>query len=366
MEIIETLLNVYLWKQIGIAAAIFFVFLLIRRVFVRYVLKTVFKLLQRSKTDLDVKLLLAFEGPLKAFIVVLGIYFAFVYLPLTPYQDLLVLKFFRGFIIAIIMWALYNLIGAYLFEELGSKLGLQIDKILIPFLTKVLRFIVIVLGLSIIAQEWGYNVSGFIAGLGLGGLAFALAAKDAIANIFGGIVIITDKPFSIGDWILTPSVEGTVEDISFRSTKVRTFANALVTVPNATLSNEAITNWTRMGKRRVSFYLGVTYTTTREKLEQCVKEIKDLLVNHPEVHKETIFVHFNDFNDSSLDIFIYFFTVTTVWGEYLRVREDINLKIMRILEGKGVSIAFPSRSIYMESPVNYYPVNIPSKNDEKT
>ncbi len=366
MEIIETLLNVYLWKQIGIAAAIFFVFLLIRRVFVRYVLKTVFKLLQRSKTDLDVKLLLAFEGPLKAFIVVLGIYFAFVYLPLTPYQDLLVLKFFRGFIIAIITWALYNLIGAYLFEELGSKLGLQIDKILIPFLTKVLRFIVIVLGLSIIAQEWGYNVSGFIAGLGLGGLAFALAAKDAIANIFGGIVIITDKPFSIGDWILTPSVEGTVEDISFRSTKVRTFANALVTVPNATLSNEAITNWTRMGKRRVSFYLGVTYTTTREKLEQCVKEIKDLLVNHPEVHKETIFVHFNDFNDSSLDIFIYFFTVTTVWGEYLRVREDINLKIMRILEGKGVSIAFPSRSIYMESPVNYYPVNIPSKNDEKT
>ena len=99
-----------------------------------------------------------------------------------------------------------------------------------------------------VAQEWDYRIDGFIAGLGLGGLAFSLAAKDTLSNVFGGLVVILDKPFSIGDWIKTPSVEGTVEDISFRSTKVRTFAQALVTVPNATLANEPVTNWTRMGK----------------------------------------------------------------------------------------------------------------------
>ncbi|MFA1822484.1 mechanosensitive ion channel family protein [Virgibacillus oceani] len=119
--------------------------------------------------------------------------------------------------------------------------------------SRTLRIVIIAISFSIIAQEFGYDVNGFVAGLGIGGLAFALAAKDALANMFGGIIIITKKPFTIGDWVLTPSVEGTVEDISFRSTKVRTFAQALVTVPNATLSNEPITNWSKMGKRQITF-----------------------------------------------------------------------------------------------------------------
>lgn len=343
------------WKEPAVAVAIFLVFLLIRKIFVKYVFGIILKFSRKTKTNLDEKLLLNFDHPLRTFFLVLGVYFALISLPLTAYQHLLVLKFFRAAVIVLVAWGLYNTTGPYIFDELSRKLNFELDKILIPFLTKVLRFIIIALAISIIAQEWGYNVSGFVAGLGLGGLAVALAAQDALGNIFGGIVIITEKPFSIGDWILTPSVEGTVEDITFRSTKVRTFANALVTVPNATLANEPITNWSRMGKRRVTFHLGVTYTTPVEKLRRCVEQIREMLNDHPDIHKEAIFVSFDRFNDSSLDIFLYFFTVTTNWGEYLRVKEDVNFKIMEILEKEGVAVAFPSRSIYLETPVKYKP-----------
>src|SRR5699024_2676243 len=170
--------------------------------------------------------------------------------------------------------------------------------------------------LSIIAQVFGYPVNGFVAGLGLGGLAFSLAAQDALANLFGGFVIITERPFTIDDWILTPSVEGTVEDITFRSTKVRTFAQALVTVPNSTLANEPITNWSKMGKRQIAFDLRVTYDSPVVKIKEVVKKIETLLKTHDGIHQETIFVKLNEFKENGADIMLYFFTKTTAWDEY--------------------------------------------------
>src|SRR5690625_661254 len=182
---------------------------------------------------------------------------------------------------------------------------------LIPFLSRALQVIIIAISISVILQEFNYNIGGFITGLGLGGLAFSLAAQDALKNLFGGIVIITEKPFTIDDWILTPSVEGTVEDISFRSTKIRTFAQALVTVPNATLANEPITNWSKMGKRQITFNLSLTYDTPKEKIEHVVRQVEYLLKNHPEIHPETIFVNFDHYKENGIDIFLYFFTKTT-------------------------------------------------------
>ncbi len=228
-------------------------------------------------------------------------------------------------------------------------MGLATDQILIPFLSKFARVILVALAVSVVAEEMGYNVNQFIAGLGIGGLALALAAQQTLSNIFAGFMIIIDKYFSVGDWIYSPSVEGVVEEVNFRTTKVRTFAKSLVTVPNAQLTSEAVTNWSKMPKRRVVFHLGVTYTTPREKLQQCVNDIRGMLENHPEVHKEKIMVFFEQFNDSSLDIFIYYFTVQTDWEEHLRVKEDVNFKIMELLENRGVSVAFPSRSIYFEN-----------------
>ncbi|MEH7389737.1 mechanosensitive ion channel family protein [Bacillus sp. JJ1474] len=221
--------------------------------------------------------------------------------------------------------------SSLLFKKINaSKYNIEFDEILIPFLSKALQFLIVAISISVIAQEFNYDVNGFVAGLGLGGLAFALAAKDAIGNLFGGIIIITEKPFSIGDWIKTNSVEGIVEDISFRSTKVRTFAQALVTVPNATLANEAIMNWSKAGKRQITFNLKLPQDTSQEKLKSVVQQIENYLKNNPDIHQDTIYVTFDQYKE--MEIFINFFTVTVEWGEYLKIKEVFNYKIMDILE----------------------------------
>jgi MscS family membrane protein len=207
---------------------------------------------------------------------------------------------------------------------------------------------VVALTISIVAYEWGYNINGFVAGLGLGGLAIALAAKDTLSNLFGGLVIITETPFTIDDWIKTPSVEGTVEDINFRSTKIRTFEQAVVTVPNSTLANEPITNRSRMGKRRITFKLSLDIRTPKDKLLAVAADIRELLADHTEIDKETSLVHFYEFAPSSLDLLLYFFTKTTTYQEWLEVREDINTQILAILETQKVLLGVHSQKIYYE------------------
>jgi MscS family membrane protein len=188
-----------------------------------------------------------------------------------------------------------------------------------------------------------------LASLGLVGMAIALAAKDTVANLFGSLVIFSDKPFKIGDWIKTSNAEGIVEAVGIRSTKIRTFAQALISVPNASLANNEILNWSKMGKRRIKMDLGLTYGTTTKQMNAILRDIRDMLQDDIQVHQETIHIYFTDFNDSSLGIFCYFFTKSTNWAEYMRVREEINLKIMRIVEKNDSSFAFPTQSIYIEN-----------------
>lgn len=264
--------------------------------------------------------------------------------------DFLLNSLFRTGIIILFSSAIYDMLGYYTVNqaEIQRFFNREVNKILIPFLSKILKFIVLALAFVAIASTWGYDVNGFIAGLGLGGLAFALAAKDLLANIFSGIIIITDKPFSIGDWIKTSEIEGTIEDINFRSTKIRAFDQALVTVPNSNLVNAPIVNLTNRSLRRITFQLKVRYDTPVYKLKVCIDKIEDLLRSHPQVDQKTIFVKFDSFGNSGLEIFLYFFTTTTVWGEYLTIKQDINLKIMEIMEHEGVAFALPSTSIYIE------------------
>jgi MscS family membrane protein len=147
-------------------------------------------------------------------------------------------------------------------------------------------------------------------------------------------------------------MEGVVEDIGFRSTKVRTFAQALVSIPNSKLANEVITNWSRMGKRRIKFRLGIKYSTPVEKIKEFLQQVRDMLEKHPEIDKDTIFIYFDQFGDSSLDIFSYFFTKTINWKKYLEAREDVNLRIIEIAENLNIEFAFPSTSIYLENEAN--------------
>ncbi|WP_278246907.1 mechanosensitive ion channel family protein [Alkaliphilus transvaalensis] len=339
----------YLDSKIVVFVGIVLGFIILRNLFSKVILKYILSLTKKTKTNLDTEIVLAIEKPLKVFIVIIGFYLALQVLDLTDAQTNFVTRVFRSSIIILIAWSVIgfsNTLSSLLLRTM-DKCDLQIEGIFIPLISKGIKIIIIVLACSIVAEEWGYDVNSFIAGLGIGGLAFALAAKDTLANIFGGLVLTLDKPFGIGDWICTPNLEGTVEEISFRSTKVRTFAHALVHVPNSTLVNQPITNWSRMGKRRITFNLGVEYGTTIEQMKKCIQDIKDMLQNHEAIHKETIFVNFDRFNDSSLDIFIYCFTISTNWGEFLQSKEDVNLKILEILQNNNVHPAFPSRSIYV-------------------
>ncbi|NIK13045.1 mechanosensitive ion channel family protein [Alkalibacillus almallahensis] len=339
------------WYSLMIAGAIFLGFLVAKGLFAKYIFKLILAVTHKTKSDLLDYIVKSYEKPVGWLFVIVGVYIAVHYVPFLEQDNELFRHFIRSSVIIVITWGLYNLASSssLILMKINDRISLKIDQILIPFISKAIRFIVIAISFSIIAQEFGYEVSGFVAGLGLGGLAFALAAQEVIKNLFGGVVIITEKPFTMDDWIETPSVEGIVEDITFRSTRVRTFAESLVTIPNATLSNEPITNWSEMGKRRIYFNLGVEYSTPKEKLETVVERIRELLENHDGIHPETIVVRFTEYNNSSLDIMLYFFTKTTEWEEHVKIKEDINLQIMDILSEEDVSVAFPTRTLYLDA-----------------
>lgn len=335
----------------SIAIGIFLLFIVLRRLFSKYVFAIIVKVSRQTEKDYLTRILLSFEKPVQWLFTIIGIYIAVVYFPYLSHTNELFVQLIKVFVIIFIGWGFYNLMGvtSVIFTRFNEKGIFNIDEIIIPFISKTLRFIILAIMFSLVVSVFGYSINGFVAGLGLGGLAIALAAQDALSNLFGGFVILSEKPFTIGDWILTPSVEGTVESISFRSTRVRTFAQALVTIPNATLANEPITNWSEMGKRRISFELKITYDTPAERLQNVVNRIEYYLKNNKDIHQETIFVTFNDYKDNGMEIMLYFFTKSTVWAEHLEVREKVNFAILDILRDEEVSVAVPTRRLFSEN-----------------
>jgi MscS family membrane protein len=335
--------------DLSIAIIILMLSFLLRQVISKIIIKTLKELTAKTKTTLDDTIVEVLEEPLKLSSVVFGFFLAKEWLHIETFDGFLS-SVVKSFALFILFWILYRLIDNFeiFFIKFSQKFGKELSKDIENFIIKTLRLIIIVIAIMSILQEWGINVTAFVASLGLVGMAFALAAKDTAANLFGSLVIFTDRPFKIGDWIQTPQVEGTVEEIGIRSTKVRTFAQALVSVPNANIANEAITNWSRMGKRRIKMRLGLTYATNTNQMNLILEQIRQMLKDHPQIHQDTIMIYFDEFSDSSLSLFCYFFTKTTVWAEYLQVREDVNLKIMKIVEDNKASFAFPSQSLYIE------------------
>jgi MscS family membrane protein len=283
------------------------------------------------------------KKPLILVFVAIVLFIAQDFIVLSPNFTKFVDNTIRSMFIYAFVWVMYLAIEP--FYKLINKKQSALEKLVV----KIIKIFVIIIGFITIFQEWGYNVSGFLASLGLLGMAFALAAKDTVANLFGSFVIFTDKPFKVGDWIKTSDIEGVVEDIDIRSTKIRTFAQALVTVPNATLANSAILNWSAMGKRRIKVNIGLTYDTTVTQLQKIIDDIKFMLKKHPDIHQDIIHIYFSAFEDSSLNIFCYYFTKTTSWDKFMKVREDTYFKIMQIIKDNGSSFAFPSRSVYLNT-----------------
>jgi len=326
--------------------------LVLKKVFGHIFVNVIFPLAARTKSRYDDEFLNCIGKPAELLVVIIGLFIAVqvLQLPTAPVDirrgTHALLKVLVTFDIC---WALFNLVSLLDIFLSGwvSKTESTLDDHLLPFIRKSLRAFIIFLAVIMTIQNLGYSISGLLASLGIGGLAVALAAKDTLSNIFGSFMIILDRPFHIGDWVKAGDMEGVVEEVGFRSTKIRTFAKTLITVPNNIIANLAIDNFSRMPKRRIKLTVGVTYETSPAQMRRAVSLIREMLAAHPAIQQDFFLVNFTDFGASSLDIMVYCFTTTTVWGEYLDAREDICLKIMDILEGLGLEIAFPSRSVYL-------------------
>jgi len=331
-----------------IYAFLIFVFFQLFRVTFR---KLAYKIVNKTSNNYDDEILESIKKPVDYLFIVLGINIARTMLVLNDNISSLLDQLIRSAFIIILFWALIKILNhlAAHIHKITNKFGDKISVEVANFIIKSIRFFIIIIAIIAVLQEWGFNVSGFLASLGLVGMAFALAAKDTASNLFGSLVIFTDKPFRVGEWIKTPEVEGTIETIGIRSTKVRTFAQALVTVPNAILANSAILNWSRMGKRRIKMNIGLTYDTKGSVIEKIIVDIKNMLSSHKDIDQDTIHIYFSSFGDSSLNIFCYYFTKTTNWGEFMRVRENTYLEIMKIVEKNGSSFAFPTQTIHIEN-----------------
>ncbi|HHZ83214.1 MAG TPA: mechanosensitive ion channel family protein [Nitrospirales bacterium] len=338
------------------ALGIFILFLMIRRLFFRFVISTITVLTKKTKTALDDMLLVSIEKPLEFAFVVMGFYFAGQAVPMSEHVADVFAKFVRSLIAFTLFWTLFRALtplSVLMDRALGMIGSPSMQDTMKDFLVKLIKFVVICLGVAAVFQEWGFNVAAVLGSLGLVGMAVALGAKDFIANLFAGLTIFLDRMFEKGNWIQTPDVDGTVEDIGFRATKIRRFDKALVTIPNARLAGEALINFSRMTNRRIYWMIGLEYRTTKEQLRVIIQDISKFLNEDSEFEtdpaKTKTFVFIDSFGASSIDVMLYCFTKTTNWGEWLRVKERLAYRVKEIVEGHGAAFAFPSTSLYVEN-----------------
>lgn len=382
--LIETFVNFWqltldVWKtgvlgidigRLVIAISIFVTFLILRRLFTRFVLAFMKRMALRTGSNLDDQAIEVLESPIRFVPIVMGTFFVIEYLELPSTLAEIGDHLVRSLITFSIFWALFRLV-----EPLSQFLR-RLEKVftlaMVQWLVKAIKAAFIFIGAATILQIWGIEVGPILAGLGLFGVAVALGAQDLFKNLIAGILIIAEKRFNTGDWIkVEGTVEGIVETIGFRSTVVRRFDRAPVFLPNTKLSDSAVTNFSSMSHRRIYWKIGIEYRTSvdqlraiRDGIESYVME-NDAFAKPPETQ---LFVRIDSFSDSSIDLMLYCFTKTTNWGEWLKIKENLAYAIKEIVEAAGSAFAFPSQSLYIETDTGEGPepfVTPDSKAQEK-
>ena len=343
-EIIKALLKVSISKYI-LALIILAFSLFINRYVITKIFDYAIRLVKKTKNYADDSFVRALEKPIKLYITFYSLYIS---LKIIDYDRLNINsvtsdKLKKIFIVIVICYFFYNLTleNSLLYKKVKK------NNIVFPFVSIIIRLIIIVIGVSCIAKEFGFT--GFIAGLGISGVAFALMAQDTFSNLFGGIIIVLDRPFAIGDWIQTSNIEGIVEEITFRSTKIRTFSMAVATVPNSKLANENIINWSQRKLRRIHFKFTIRFETSVEKIKRSLDKIKELLNNHEKIDKDLIIVSFNELSTYGFGVFIYFYTNELRYVKYEALKEEINIEILRILKEEEVELMFLNLNFGMDS-----------------
>lgn len=329
-----------------IAASILVAALLMRRLVVGMVFGIFRRLAKNTETTLDDKLFAALEAPVRALVMLVGLFAAVSVLKTPPAADDVVAYASTISFSLVFFWLLLRAFTTVL--DHAHEVALAKNKgiaAFMPWIKKSLITIFVVVGVLLVVQSLGVNVAGVLAGLGIGGLAFALAAQDTIANVFGSIVVAIDQPFKLGDGIRIGNHEGAVEDIGLRSTKIRRADKAVVILPNKMVAAEPIVNNSRFTRRRVEQVLGLTYDTNPEQMDAMVKEIKDIVSKDPDVDPASVMVFFRDFSASSLDIWVVYETPDPDFKKHMTAKQRLNLTLMRAVYARGLSFAFPTQTL---------------------
>lgn len=311
--------------------------------------KVVKKAAKKSKSKLDDLLVDMLDDPAILLIVTFGFWIAFQRLSFSPLVDGWINKGFYFVVILGITWLIARILDALIaqyLEPLAKKSENDLDDQLIPIFRKSIRSIVWILGVIIALNNTGFDVGAILAGLGIGGLALAMAAKDLVSNIFGGFTIFTDKPFKINDRIKIGGFDGTVMEIGIRTTRIRTLEGRVVTIPNSKFTGSMVENVSMEPNRKVVLNLGMVYDTTDEQMNQAMDLLRNIVKEHPHT-EEAMYVGFNSFGDFSLGIILIYYI--TKGEDILQAQTDINLEILKQFGSNRLGFAYPTQTILTQS-----------------
>lgn len=347
MQFFENLLNVLSENSITdyiIAAWIFFSFTILAPM----LSTTLIKLFHiKEKKLLKIKRH-AFYKPLRKFISILGIYIALKLLHLPANITAFIDKLFRILTIFLVSLGLANLFNSNNYESIKKLINFTGNDALIAFITKIIKVLIYVFATFIIINELGYNLNGLVAGLGVFSAVIALAAQDLAKNIIAGCSIITDKPFEIGDYIDVNSLTGTVEDITFRSTRIRNTDNQVIVIPNSKVADATLINCSQIQKRRFLLTITLDLATNLNKAMELIEKLKTLLYRTEDVIQEKLKVYFNTISPNGIDITIDFYTSVTDYMDFLQFKEDMNYAILNLIQNEGIELAYDTKTLYVK------------------
>jgi len=334
--------------QILIGLGIFLIFLLFRGFISKVIINRLKKIAKKTTNKLDDTFVQAMEGPARFFPIVIGFFIASYYLEFSPQSQSFIDNVNKSLITILIFWLIHQFIQpvSYLLGGLEKLL----TKELIGWIVKALKILIFILGAAAVLELWGIKIGPIIAGLGLFGVAVALGAQDLFKNLISGILVLVEKRFKVGDWIIVEEIiEGIVERIGFRSTVVRKFDKSIAIIPNFQFAENAVINISETTNWIISWVITLQYNTTVEQLKKIRDEIEKYVTTHKD-YKTSLghAVRVDKFSDSSIDMYIRCFTVTDDWDEWLAVKERLAIEIKQIVEKNNASFAFPSQSIYVE------------------
>ena len=338
-------------SEVIIGLIIFLIFYVLRRLFARLLINRLNKIVSKTSTNIDDTVIQVIEGPLKFLPIVLGFFIASSYINFSSESQTFIDLLNRTLITIFIFWLLHQLVIPFSFVI--KNFEDKISKPLVDWTLRGLKIIIFILGVVAVLELWGIKVGPVIAGLGLFGVAVALGAQDLFKNLISGIMILMERRFTVGDIVLVSGeVEGVVEQIGFRSTLIRRFDSTPVMVPNYKFAEQSVTNHSRRHHRRIRWLIGLEYRTTVEQLKNIRDKIHDLVLNDTSFAKNensNFFVRIDSFSDSSIDMLVQAFTVTNDWGEFLKIKENLAVKIIEVVDKNSTGFAFPSQSLYLES-----------------